>query len=117
MTPQVVDLRPQSVSTHDKKSLCCGGAVKYRVKDAAAAILKVQDYDATLQALCLGIIQRYFAKKDDDDYSDLEDYVLKGVKEAARGWGLDILVVYITDIGVAQNIRLLTDKLNMRVTE
>ncbi len=116
VTPQIVDIRSQSVLTHAGHSFCCGGAVKYRIKDAVAAILKVQDYDQTLQALCLGIISRYFADKDDDGgYSDLEDYVLKGVKESARGWGLDILAVYITDIGPTQNIRLLTDVTNMTV--
>lgn len=109
VTPQIKDIRPQSVLTHDGQSFCCGGAVKYRIKDAAAALLKVQDYDQTLQALCLGIINRYFTDNDSNDYSGLEDCVLKGVKEAARGWGLDILAVYITDLGPAQNIRILSD--------
>ncbi|KKN77415.1 hypothetical protein LCGC14_0359740, partial [marine sediment metagenome] len=36
-------------------------------------------------------------------------------KESARGWGLDILAVYITDIGPTQNIRLLTDITNTTV--
>lgn len=109
-TPQIADIRSQSVLTHDKQSFCCGGAIKYRIKDSVAAILRVQDYDETLQALCLGIISRYFANKADSDYSDLEECVLKGVKEAARGWGLDIMAVYITDIGPATNIRILSDK-------
>lgn len=115
VTPQVVDIRPQSVLTHDGKSLCCGGAIKYRIKDSAAAILKVQDYDKTLQALCLGVISRYFASRDAGDYGDLENCVLKGVKEAARGWGLDILAVYITDIGISRNIRLLMDRSNIEI--
>lgn len=111
--PQIKDIRAQSVMTHDKKSFCCGAAVKYRIKDAVAAILKVQDYDQTLQALVLGVISRYFAGKDNDDYADLEDCVLKGVKEAARGWGMDILAVYITDLGFAQNVRILSDVTNV----
>ena len=115
VTPQIKDIRPQSVLTRDGKSFCCGGAVKYRIKDATAAILKVQDFDQTLQALCLGVISRYFAERDAGDYKDLESYVLKGVKEAARGWGLDILAVYTTDIGVTQNIRILADTSNITV--
>ena len=110
VTPQVVDLRPQSVMLQDHTSFVCGGAVKYRIKDATAAMLKVQDFDQSLQALCLGMISRYFTDKcDDDDYSDLSDYVIKAIKEAARGWGLDIMAVYITDLGPTRNIRILTD--------
>lgn len=109
VTVQIKDIRSQSVLTHDNKSFCCGGAVKYRIKNATAAILRVQDFDETLQALCLGIISRYFAGKDNNDYDDLEDCVLKGIREAARGWGLDIMAVYITDLGPVRNIRLLTN--------
>jgi len=109
VTPQVIDIRSQSVLTKSKKNLCCGGAIKYRIKDVVSALLKVQDYDQSLQALSLGIISQYFADKEDGDYNDLNEFVLKGIKEAARGWGLDIMAVYITDLGDTQNIRLLSE--------
>lgn len=115
VTPQIKDIRSQSVLTPYNESFCVGGAVKYRIKDAVAAILKVQDFDQTLQALCLGIISRYFADKVNDDYSDLEDYVVKGVKGAARGWGLDVMAVYITDLGPTRNIRLLSDTTSITI--
>lgn len=110
VTPQVVDIRSASVLTADMQNLCCGGAIKYRIKDAATAILKIQDYDQSLQALCLGVISRYISKREFKaciDIEDIEDCVLKGIREAARGWGLDIMSVYITDIGQAKNLRIL----------
>jgi len=110
ITQQIKDIRSQSVVTYDNKSFCCGAAIKYRIKNAMAAILKVQDFDESLQALCLGIISRYFAAKTDNDHSDLENVVLKGIREAARGWGLDIMAVYVTDLGPVRNIRLMTGR-------
>ena len=111
--PQIIDVRCQSVLTADGVNMCAGGAIKYRVKDAGAAILKVQDYDETLQALSLGIISRYINSRSYDDCKDVVDIeiaVQKGVKEEARGWGLDIQSVFITDLGKARNLRLLIDK-------
>jgi len=109
---QIKDIRCQSVMTQDRVDMAAGGAIKYRIKDACAAILKVQDYDQTLQALSLGIISRYINNRnyaDINSINDIEGCVLKGIREDARGWGIDVMSVYITDLGRAQNIRLLTN--------
>lgn len=109
VTPQVVDLRAQSVLTQDLKDMCIGGAIMYRIMDAGAAILKVQDFDRSLQVLALGIIARYVSERDYIDCNDIAENVAKNIKVDARGWGLDIKKVYITDRGRVKNIRLLTD--------
>lgn len=110
ITPQVVDIRPQSVVTASGEAFCIGGAIKYRIRDAVAAILKVQDFDKTLIALSLGILNAYCSEHADFNRAEAAEYVLKGIKEAARGWGLDIQAFYITDVGPVNNIRLLMDK-------
>lgn len=113
VTPQVVDLRAQSVLTRDGRDMCFGGGIMYRIKDAGRAILKVNDFDKSLQTVALGVISRYISYKefnDCRDINDIEDTVLKGVKEHARGWGLDIMRVYVTDLGTARNLRILTDR-------
>lgn len=113
ITPQVVDLRVQSVLTKDSQDMCFGGAIMYRIRDAQNALLKVQDYDKSLQTLALGIISRYISKVESIEQlniSQIETEILEGVKKDARGWGLEIMRVYITDLGTAKNIRLLTDQ-------
>ena len=110
ITPQVVDIRPQSVITKLGEAFCIGGAIRYRIRDAVAAILKVQDFDKALIALALGILHQYCGDHERFDSIEAEEYVVKGIKEAARGWGLEIQAFYITDQGPAQNIRLLMDK-------
>ena len=112
ITPQIVDLKSQSVITKDGKDLCISGAIMYRVRDASLSILKVHDYDESIRTLSLGIIAEYTSRHDFISCRDLEaitDWVLKGIKENARGWGLDIMKVFITDIGTTRNLRLLTD--------
>ena len=113
VTPQVVDLRAQSVLTKDGRDMCFGGAIMYRIRDAQNASLKVQDYDKSLQTLALGIISRYVGEVERDEQLNIpsiEAKILDGIKKDARGWGLEITRVYITDLGMAKNIRLLTDQ-------
>lgn len=113
VTPQVVDLRAQSVLTRDGRDMCFGGAIMYRIREAQNAILKIQDYDKSLQTLALGIISRYVGKIESDeqlDISCIETAILDGVRKDARGWGLEIMRVYLTDLGMAKNIRILADQ-------
>ncbi len=113
VTPQVVDLRAQSVLTSDGKDMCFGGAIMYKINNAKCAILKIQDYDRSLQALALGIISRYIGSIKSGykiDVPKIETAILDGVREEAAGWGLKIMKAYITDLGTAKNIRILTDR-------
>lgn len=110
MTPQVVDLRPQSIMTSES-DMCVSGGIMYRIKAPEKAILRVQNFDESLQILALGIIARHLsaATIGTNYVEELSNQILRGVKEAARGWGLEILRVYITDLGHTKNIRLLSN--------
>jgi len=110
VTPQVVDLRPQSVSM-DGNDYCISGAIQYRIKDAKMAILNVNSFDESLQALALGVISEYVNTLEPGKIltvPDIKAAVLKGIKENARGWGLDIMKVFITDLGSTKNVRILS---------
>lgn len=109
---QIVDLRSQSVWTSDRQDMTISGAIRYRVRSAQKALCEVYDYDQNVQAAALGIIQQYIRghELENLDIQQIEDEVLKGVREASAGWGLYIEKVYITDIGRTQNIRLLVNE-------
>ena len=107
---QVVDLRTQSVQTTDDKEIIVSGAIQYRITDVEKAILNVQDVDASLETLALGIILDFIHRKTMADLKEVEalkDELLKGMREAAKGWGVKIEKVYITDLGRTRNFRLL----------
>lgn len=111
---QVVDLRPQSIWTKDGKELVISGSIKYRVDSAAKAILEIFDYDMNIRTLALGIIFDFVSEHTleelKENFRQLKEQILKGLREASRGWGLKIEAVYLTDIGRAKNIRLLMNE-------
>lgn len=109
---QVKDLRAQSVWTADQQEITISGAIRYKVSNARKAILEVEDYDANVQALALGIIQRYVSDLTAGRVytGEMEVEILKGLREECQGWGLRIEQVYITDIGRTQNFRVLLNE-------
>ncbi len=109
-TSQVVDVRIQSCLTADFKDVCVGTAVKYSVSDAKKAILKVDDYDRNIRSLVLGVTARYVSEnlfEELGDIESLEKTILADLRDEAKGWGLKINKVYITDIGLTKNYRIL----------
>lgn len=111
ITPQAVDLRPQSIRTEDGTDMVISGAILYGIRDARKAILGVQDYDRSLQVLALGVIAEFMGKHKlaDTKISDLREVIRIGVRDEATGFGLKIMKVYITDLGCAKNLRVLGD--------
>ncbi len=110
VSPQLVDLRPQSALTNDLKDIVIGGGIKYRVSDCRKAMLDVHDYDESIRTLALGIICEYVGRHKFEDLtnlSELREAILSGVRDEAAGMGLKIMKVYITDIGKTKNIRVL----------
>jgi len=117
VTPQVPDVRPQSVLTRDGHSFTLSVAIKYRIRDARRAILNVQDFDTNLEALACGVCIRYVSERSIDELNDIaaiEDYIKRALQSEARGWGLDILSCYVTDIGATFNLRLLSGQIDNR---
>ena len=111
---QVTDLRNQSVRTKDGYSLVVSGAVQYYITDIKKAALDVQDLDRSLITLALGIIFEFVRQRTLDEcynVKELKVEILKGLRDAARGWGIKIEQVYITDLDRARNIRLLTNSI------
>lgn len=110
---QVVDLRAQSIRTRDNESTVVSGAIQYSIKDVKKACLDVQDVDKSLETLALGIIFDFVHGRkliDCQDIDVLKAEILKGIKDAATGWGLKIEKIYITDLDRTRNIRLLLNK-------
>lgn len=110
VTPQVVNLPGQSAYTKDGVSIVISGALQYRIDDAAKAILDVQDFDESLIALSLGIIARYANRRTMSECMDIDimcDEILKGIRKAASGWGLKIMMVLITDLAPVQSYRII----------
>ena len=112
VTTQVKDLRPQSIRIKSGRDLTVSGIIKYKITDVCKALLDVQDFDSSLQALALGVLHTIISTTEDieDTPDEIADLVLTKIREEASGWGLKIQKVYISDFGHVRNIRLLTDR-------
>ena len=111
VTPQVIDLRPQSALTSDLNDLAISGGIKYRISNQHKALLSVQDYDKSIQTVALGIICEFISCHTFEDIvydlPKLKEIIKSGIREEATGMGLKIMKVYITDIGRTKNIRVM----------
>src|SRR3990167_1845041 len=109
VVPQVINLPNQSVMTLDRRSVAVSGGVEYGIRNAKAAYTNVQDFDRSLQTLAMGIIAEYVATHTlaDCRLEPIRAEVLRGIKEACRGWGLDVRRVYLTDLAEHRVIRLM----------
>jgi regulator of protease activity HflC (stomatin/prohibitin superfamily) len=58
-TPQIVDLRAQSVTTKDRATIAVSGAIEYEVCDPVQAIYGVFDFNRNIQSGALGIIAHF----------------------------------------------------------
>lgn len=108
-TPQIVDLREQSLTTSDGKKQVISGAVEYDIRDAVKAILKVQDYDKNLPTLCLGKITDYVESHPASDCraSLIKAEIRKEIREHVNKWGIHILNIFITDNVSAETYRVM----------
>ena len=116
VTTQVKDLRSQSIPSKGGRDLILSGAIKYKIVDIRKAMLEVQDYDRSLEALSLGVLLAVASTMTEDELIDTErlgDEILKKIREEASGWGLKLQRVYITDLGRAKNVRLLTNNIGI----
>lgn len=109
ITPQVVDLREQSLTTLDGEKRAISGAVEYDIRDAVKAILKVQDYDKNLPTLCLGKITDYVEAHPASECraSLIKTELKKEIREHVNKWGIRILNIFITDNVAADTKRIM----------
>lgn len=110
VTPQVEDLRAQSIMTSDGFSMAVSGAVEYSIRDAVKAILNVQDYDRSLKNLSLGAIVDYVTTHTLEQCKNVEEIknvVRKALRLHVNDWGIKLINVYITDLDKHRAIRLM----------
>lgn len=109
VTAQVVDLRAQSLTTLDDKSIAISGAIEYGVRDIEKASFNIQDFDRSLPILCLGKIAEYV---ESHNLRDCRSVAIKGVlrkeiREHVSMWGISVKHIFITDNVPAKTYRIM----------
>ena len=110
VTPQVEDLRAQSIMTSDSVSIAVSGAIEYSIRDVKKAILSVQDFDKSLKNLALGVIVDYVTSHTLAECKDVEQIkitVRKALRAHVNDWGIKLINVYVTDLDKHRAIRIM----------
>ncbi|MHC4152424.1 MAG: SPFH domain-containing protein [Planctomycetota bacterium] len=111
ITTQVINLPNQSMTTRDAKAIAISGAIEYSIYDPRKALLDVQNFDASLQNLSMGIIGVFIKERTYQDcikVNGLEGKVIEGIKDRAEEWGLKVKRFWITDMARHRVYRLMT---------
>ena len=111
ITPQVINLPDQSVTSKDGVSYAASGAVEYSIKDARKALLCVQNFDASLQNLAMGAIFEFINGRPSAGCTDgdaLNAAVSKAVRASVHRWGLDVTSVYLHELSQCKVYRLMS---------
>ena len=111
VTPQVVDLKSQSLTTQDGKGIIISGAIEYSIKDIVRAILHVCNLDKSMLTLCLGKIAEYVETHDFSQCksSDIKEQLRREIREHVTNWGIKVHHIFLTDNIAARSLRLFID--------
>jgi regulator of protease activity HflC (stomatin/prohibitin superfamily) len=111
VTPQVIDLKSQSLTTSDNKGIIISGAVEYGIRDVAKALLEVCNLDKTLPTLCLGKIAEYVETHTANECTteNIKNELRKEIMEHVNVWGIKLHHVYLTDRITARSVRVFLD--------
>lgn len=108
VVPTTMNLGSQSLTTLDGKTIVVAAVVKYKVTDAQTLLLEVYDAvdaigDMTQAIIKECVMQRNWAELQG---TEIDDQITEKSKKEAKKWGIGILRVTLTDVGIIRSIRL-----------
>jgi regulator of protease activity HflC (stomatin/prohibitin superfamily) len=107
-----MDLKEQTITTKDDKSIVVRGVVKYEIDDVATLLLEVDTPTAAVADMSMGILRDTLIGKNWDECNDpdLSKEITSKIKREAKKWGIDVKAVTLTDLALMRSIRLLNSR-------
>lgn len=104
-----LDLRPQTITTLDNKSVVVSAVVKYQIRDAKPFLLDIWDSVDVLKDVTMGAIKQTIARLPYAGLNDpaVEAAVLEVVRKEVNQFGFKIHRVTFTDLGQIRSFRLI----------
>lgn len=106
---QTVNLRSQTVTSRDEKSIVLSSIVRYHVHDVEKFLLGVMHANDVLVDTTQGIIRDIVEETDWNDLVDLTNKVLPIVNEQVNKWGITIELVSFPDLGEIITYRIINE--------
>jgi membrane protease subunit HflK len=106
---QTVNLRSQTVTSKDEKSIVLSSIVRYHVHDVEKFLLGVMHANDVLVDTTQGIIRDIVEETDWNDLVDLTNKVTPTVNEQVNKWGITIELVSFPDLGEIITYRIINE--------
>jgi len=106
---QTVNLRSQTVTTLDEKTVVLSTIVRYHIEDVQKFLLGVMHANDVLVDTTQGIIRDMVEATNWEDLTDLTSYVLPIVNEQVEGWGIKVQLISFPDLGQITTYRIISE--------
>ncbi len=106
---QTVNLKPQTVTSLDEKSVVLSSIVRYHIVDVEKFLLGVMHANDVLVDTTQGIIRDVLEGTNWEDLYDLSNTVTPEVNEFVERWGIFVEQVSFPDLGQIITYRLMSD--------
>lgn len=106
---QTVNLKSQTVTSLDEKSVVLSSIVRYHIHDVEKFLLGVMHANDVLVDTTQGIIRDIVEGTDWVDLYELGEIVRPEVNEQVSKWGITVQQVSFPDLGQIQTLRIIND--------
>ena len=106
---QTVNLKSQTVTTLDEKSVVLSSIVRYQIHDVQKFLLGVMHANDVLVDTTQGIIRDIVENTTWNDLVDLTKNVTPEVNEQVKKWGITVELISFPDLGEITTYRIISD--------
>lgn len=106
---QTVNLKSQTVTSLDEKSVVLSSIVRYHIHDVEKFLLGVMHANDVLVDTTQGIIRDIVEETNWEDLYDLGNVVKPEVNEQVQKWGITVQQVSFPDLGEIKTFRIISD--------
>jgi len=106
---QTVNLKPQTVTSLDEKSVVLTSIVRYHILDVKKFLLGVMHANDVLVDTTQGIIRDVVESTNWNDLYELGNIVITEVNKEVEKWGIEVELISFPDLGEIQTYRIMSD--------
>ncbi|MCF6277012.1 MAG: SPFH domain-containing protein [Candidatus Magasanikbacteria bacterium] len=97
---QTIHFKGQRIILKNQLSFYVSAVVIFRINEVYKALFEIENVDASIEDLCMGILRDVLSKRDHKTISEtkkIADELLKEVKSRAEEWGVEFIQFNLTN--------------------
>ena len=110
---ETMNVRPQSLTTKDRKAVVVSTVVTFRIEDIKAFLLEIENRNHAIEDCATGATAAYIMKHTYDELVEMDDVdneLAKVVRKAAKKYGVNVISVQLANFVLARSLRLFSSE-------